>query len=371
MKRTILATILLFLIAIPILAVAQTIVENPAKPDNPRAGRIVTLEEVMRIEDTGKDFYIKAVYGLAIGSDGSVFVQDEQKQLLQFDPQGRFVRNLMKNGQGPGELTGIWDFIVKDRQVFLLGNPPKLLIFDFTGIVLNEVGLQNIVRVPNKMISSTAQGFLMYRRGQADPQAGTGWQNIPQEIVALSTKGGNPEVIESFSTPAHVEFIPTGGTRVQSFISLLFAVIDDRFLALSHTPEYLVKVFDTKNRKVTAAFKRPYKRINRPDGGGGVSTTGGSSYTPPKYLNDISRIHSVGGQIWIQTSAVDVKRGILFDVYNPEGHYLDCFFLKYKEGELNSYASLKRFFFSGGYVYFDDRTEDDLVVIRKCRLVGL
>ena len=43
------------------LAVAQTIIENPAKPDNPQAGRTVTLQEVMRIEDTGKDFYIKYV----------------------------------------------------------------------------------------------------------------------------------------------------------------------------------------------------------------------------------------------------------------------------------------------------------------------
>ena len=37
------------------LAVAQTIIENPAKPDNPRAGRGVTVKEEMRIEDTGKD----------------------------------------------------------------------------------------------------------------------------------------------------------------------------------------------------------------------------------------------------------------------------------------------------------------------------
>ena len=133
------------------VAIAQTIIENPAKPDNPRAGRVVTLEEVMRIEDKGKDFYIKAVYGLEIGSDGSVFVQDEQKQLLQFDSQGRFVRNLMKTGQGPGELTVIWDFLVKGRQVFLVGNPPKLLVFDFAGNVLNEIGLQNSVRAPQKI----------------------------------------------------------------------------------------------------------------------------------------------------------------------------------------------------------------------------
>lgn len=347
------------------------IIENPAKPDNPRAGRVVTLEEVMRIEDTGKDFYIKAVYGLQVAGDGSVFVQDEQKQLLQFDSQGRFVRNLMKTGQGPGELTGLGDFIVKERQVFLLANPPKLLVFDFAGNVLQEVGLQNAVRGPEKLIVSTAQGFLIHRRGRPDPKAGSGWQNIPQEIVAVSPTGENTEVIGNFPTPAHVEFIPKGGARTQGFLSLLFAALNDRFLAISHTPEYLVKVFDIESRKVKTAFKRPYKRISRPDGGGGVSTTGGSTYTPPKFLNDISQIHSVGEQIWIQTSAADVKRGILFDVYDREGRYLDCFFLRHKEGEIKPYESLKRLVFSGGFVYFDDKTEDDLIVIRKCRMIEL
>jgi parvulin-like peptidyl-prolyl isomerase len=82
---------ILFAIASP--AFPQMIIENPAKPDNPRAGRVVTLEEVMRIEDTGKDFYIKAVYGLQVAGDGSVFVQDEQKQLLQRGRQaGHFIR---------------------------------------------------------------------------------------------------------------------------------------------------------------------------------------------------------------------------------------------------------------------------------------
>ena len=77
------------------LASPQSTIDNPAMPRNPKAGRVVALTEEMRIVDTGEDFYIKNVYGLGVGPDGSVFVQDEQKQLLQFDPNGRFIRNLM------------------------------------------------------------------------------------------------------------------------------------------------------------------------------------------------------------------------------------------------------------------------------------
>jgi hypothetical protein len=34
--------------------------------------------------------------------DGSIFVLDE-KQFLKFDKKGKFIKNLFKKGQGPGE----------------------------------------------------------------------------------------------------------------------------------------------------------------------------------------------------------------------------------------------------------------------------
>jgi len=197
MRRTLFATSLAFSFLISASAFAQMIVENPAKPDDPRAGRVVTLKEVMRIEDKGEDFYLKSVYGLAVSRDGSVFLQDDQKQLLRFDSNGRFIRDLLKLGQGPGELTGLMSFLVADNQVNLFGNPRKVVILDYEGHLVQEVPL------------------------------------------------------------------------------------------------------------------------------------------------------------------------------DKAGRYIDCFFLKYREGKIAQSAIFKRFVFSGGFVYFDDKTGDDLVVIRKCRLIGL
>ncbi|GEM_PF-4826307 len=62
MRNAIVPLIAGILLALTSPALPQSIVENPAKPDNPRAGRVITLEEVMRIEDTGKDFYIRAAH---------------------------------------------------------------------------------------------------------------------------------------------------------------------------------------------------------------------------------------------------------------------------------------------------------------------
>jgi hypothetical protein len=47
---------LLFLSIMPVFTAAQTIVENPAKPDNPRAGRVVTLEEVISSRPNDSSF---------------------------------------------------------------------------------------------------------------------------------------------------------------------------------------------------------------------------------------------------------------------------------------------------------------------------
>jgi hypothetical protein len=142
-------------------------------------------------------------------------------------------------------------------------------------------------------------------------------------------------------------------------------------LAVAHAAEYSVRVFNLPDRKVVTSFRRPYKRIKRTASAGGVSGMGASSLKTPEYENDISRIHHRDGRLWIQTSAADEEKGILFDVFDPSGLYLDCFFLKFKKGNTRPTEAFKRFVFSDGFVYFDDRTEDDLVVIRKCRLVGL
>lgn len=354
-------------------ALPQTIVENPAKPDNPRAGRVVKLEEVMRIEDTGKDFYIKAAYGLKAAPDGSVFVRDGQDQLLQFDPQGRFIRNLMKRGQGPREMTGISDFLVTVDQIILFGNPPKLLAFDHSGNFINEIGLQSVARGPMKLILASGKGFFFSRSGRPDPKAGSGWQDIPQEIVSISLNGEKSETLGSFATPAHVNVIPSGGISMTGFLSMLYAPLDAHSIALSHTSEYLVKVFDIEARACRTAFRRSYERQRREstEAAGGVRGSGVTLIDLPPFLNDISRIHAIDGRIWIQTSTTDPKKGILFDVFTTEGKLIDQFFLKWTNSDIKPNASGKAFVFSGGHVYFDDRTEDDLVVIRKCRMIGL
>ena len=53
------------------------------------------------------------------------------------------------------------------------------------------------------------------------------------------------------------------------------------------------------------------------------------------------------------------------------GRYIDRFYLKWSDKDVDPNRVGQRFTFAGGFVYFDDKNADDLIVIKKCRLIGL
>jgi hypothetical protein len=176
----------------------------------------------------------------------------------------------------------------------------------------------------------------------------------------------------SFPIRSFVNVFPGGVSSVDASNELIIIPWgDDRFV-LAHTPEYLIKIFDAKTQKVICQFKREYKRVPRPSQSqGGISGSGGPSAERPKYMNDISDLHIVKDKILAQTSTVDPRKGILFDVFDMEGRYIDSFYLKPADQKMTPYTALRRFYFSGDYVYFSDLSNDQTIMIRKCRLIGL
>ena len=100
------------------------IIENPSKPIAANAGRIVTLKEELRLEDTGAGFFFKNPSTIRVSPRGDIFFKDGQEQALLFDPKGRFVRNLFKRGQGPGEFTSLIDTWATPDRLYLSGVPP-------------------------------------------------------------------------------------------------------------------------------------------------------------------------------------------------------------------------------------------------------
>ncbi len=97
----------------------------------------------------------------------------------------------------------------------------------------------------------------------------------------------------------------------------------------------------------------------------------GSGPDAPEFWPDIYALHIVDGRLWVQTWTVTEEKGILFDVFDTNGRYLDCFYIQSMMKDEGGRPARIHMTFAGGCAYFKEETSDGLIVIRKCRLVGL
>jgi hypothetical protein len=366
-KRRRLATIIAFLLSISAVGRAQ-VIENPTKPMAANAGRIVTLKEELRIEDTGEGYFFKNPGSIRVSPRGDIFFKDGPEQALQFDPNGRFVRNLFKKGQGPGELSSIGDTWASSDRIYLRGNPPKILIFDYEGNLVQELPLRGGL-LGGRFILADQMNILLYGMGRPDPSEGAGFRNMPWDINEIAPDGSQ-KTIGTFPIRTYIEVEQGGAIRGTSWNQLQVVALNDKSLFLNSTPEYLIENFVSDKKEVVLRFRRPYPRQKR-TGSGGVSASRGSGPLAPEFWPDIYDLHIVDGQLWVQTWTVTKEKGILFDVFNTQGRYIDSFHIQSMMKRQDGQPAWIRMTIAGGCAYFKEETSDGLIVIKKCRLVGL
>jgi len=366
MKKTVLL-IVGIIFSFP-MAMAQEIIENPEKAGNAKAGRIVTLSEDMRIADTGEGFYFKNPFTIRVSPRDDIFIYDGQEQALQFDARGRFVRNLFKKGQGPGELTVLYDIWASSDRLYLFGYPSKILIFNYDGSLDKELSTRDVGTV-GKFIWSDSDGILMSKSGRPDPAAGNGLRDFPQDIVEISTRDSTVTKISSFPIRAFIEFFPGGAASVRAWNQLHAVSLDERILVLNYTPEYRLEMYDREKGAIVRRFDRPYVRVKK-RGGAGISSTGGNRPPEPEFQTDIFSLHVVDGKTWVQTSTIVEGKGILFDVFDRGGRYVDSFYVQSPQKDASGKPANQMLTIANGFAYGRERTEDELIVIKKYRLVG-
>ena len=98
---------------------SQEIIQNPEKPLSSNAGRILEVEKMFRITDESGEFFFTRPSSLQIADDGSIFLTDEN-QFLEFTSDGKYLRNIFKKGQGPGEIQGpFFYYHLQDENIFI------------------------------------------------------------------------------------------------------------------------------------------------------------------------------------------------------------------------------------------------------------
>ena len=363
--------------ALSAAAASAQVVENPAKPKAANAGRVIAPAEVAVISDEGTDkYYFRGPHGLKTGPDGSLALLDHN-QILLFDKNGKFRANLFKKGQGPGEAAYVRACLFAgDKTVVQASSPDKLMYFDKASKYEREIPVRAQSRVMMTTLFFRGGTFYLqasdFPRVKGDPD----YVDTPQTILAVDEATGEVKTLASFPTRAFVVSSPGGASGKFGISSLIAVPLNQSLLALSHTSEYLLKIYDPKADRIVREFRRAYDRIKpepltEAQKKGGLIIDG-KHYGPPelKFQNDVKNIFARGGEIWVVTSTKDKDKGVLVDVFDGEGSYQDCFFLKLPEPALKSLISPGQSALDGDFLWVVERSEEEGTFTIRKYLIG-
>jgi len=343
------------------------VIENPKNPPNPKAGRVVPLKEVARITDEKGKFLFVQPFNVLTGHDGSVYVQ-EYNQFLKFDAQGKFVKNLLKRGQGPGELDdNLTDVIVRDKDIVLWSsNNYKLIRLELDGRLIEDRKL--VQGFLNELLGVFGGRcfFLRYEIDAAKTRARvSGIFETPRRLVIVPEKG------DAVSTPylmlcTQTIHYRTGSVSMSTISRPMPLAADDRTVFLFHSPDYLIKLLDLETGEVVRSFRREYDRVKYE-----VKTPPGyPAELVPKFHNDLCRLLWRNDRLWAVTSTYDPKKGILVDVFSREGRYLDNFYLPLFKIRKNNPQYFAPMAIHGNFLYLLEADEDDLISLIKYEIGG-
>ena len=314
-------------------------ITNPKGPSSENAGRIIRLEETMRIDDKHEGYFFQYPNNLKLAIDGSLFVKDKN-QFLKFDRNGKFLGNFFRHGQGPGELQFLENYILQEGNIVIFDRPlSKIMCLTQDGELISELKL----RIPgiDSFLTKYDENYYFFKSTSPETKGVPEIVKLDENLIAVMPDGETMQQVISF--PRLYMIMKAGNNSFIDPRAKLFRYFrDEDTIFLSHTPEYKIKLFSLKENRVLFQFSRDYERVKptkeskkyAPGGNYGKISIGGAWFEPPvaKYHLDIQMMIVVMDKLWVITSTVDEKKGILVDVFDKEGNYVDNFYLSYPEG---------------------------------------
>lgn len=353
------STIILFLCLLIIGSVqSQDFNLDQTKPLSDNPGRLIKLSETMRISDSQGGFFFRYPQIMNIDINGDIFLMDFN-QLLRFNQKGKMLHNYHREGQGPGELIQMKNYILYEDFIILCGNRPnKIIWFEKNGTLKKEFRIyKNFFSL--KLISYRNNKYYFINSFIPNIKTNKALVDAPKSIIEISGDGNDVRYLTSFPVKTFVVKYD-GGRSSQGICIFISSVHEDRYLVLCHTPEYLIKIYDFEKNQILKTFSRKYERVkeDKPDDSSIVVGMKKIEEFKKKYAQDIKDIFAVKDKIWIVTSTENNK-GTLIDIFDYLGNYLDNFYLKLKGKILAIHDN---------HIFCRERDENENAIIVKYRL---
>jgi hypothetical protein len=340
----------------------QQVIENPEKPLSKNAGRVIRLKEVMRIVDEEGKFYFREPWAIKVAHDGSIYVQEPDK-LYQFDGRGKFIRNLCKRGEGPGEFNqGLTDFFLGENEIILASsNVMKIVRFGANGALLEDLRPKG--KTFFGLLSFYNGCYYLVTRERGKYERITGFYEDDLRLILVDSQGKVTSTSPIFPFTISISIGP-GGRTGSTYISRLFTACENpRYVYLYSTPKYLVQLLDLEKKEVIRSFRREYERVK-------LATKRDVPIFMPRFHNDICRLLVHRENLWVVTSTFDKKKGILVDVFNKDGKYLDAFYLPLTkiltEERITYYAPMA---VSGDFLFTIEVGDDGQISAAKYQII--
>jgi hypothetical protein len=271
------------------------------------------------------------------------------------------LHNYHREGQGPGELIQMKNYILYEDFIILCGNRPnKIIWFEKNGTLKKEFRIyKNFFSL--KLISYRNNKYYFINSFIPNIKTNKALVDAPKSIIEISGDGNDVRYLTSFPIKTFVVKYD-GGRSSQGICIFITSVHEDRYLVLSHTPEYLIKIYDIEKNQILKTFSRKYERVeeDKHDDSGIIVGMKKIEEFKKKYAQDIKDIIAVKDKIWVVTSTENNK-GTLIDIFDYSGNYLDNFYLKLK-GEILAVHD--------NHIFCRERDENENAIIVKYRLEG-
>ena len=160
-----------------------------AEIDDKNTERRFVVQEELRIgtESGNEDYMFGDIKDIAIGTEGRIFVADQQGPIVKmYDKEGKFIRNVGREGRGPGEYTGISGMkTFQDGRVAIWNvGLTNINVFSSDGEYLESHRVNSTLNAPDLFEVGKEGEFYVKTRINRDPNKPNwqfGWLKVSPE----------------------------------------------------------------------------------------------------------------------------------------------------------------------------------------------
>jgi hypothetical protein len=192
--------------------------------------------------------------------------------------------------------------------------------------------------------------------------------DIDWKIMHVSEEGTIQEIDPVFQAQWFAQRLSQGAMIANYIVDFSAVPFGDDWLVIHHEQDYWLKMFDLRSGGVMFKFGRKYRRVKQ-EKPKREKEEGPVSLDPPvEFANDIQKLFVVGDKILVMTSTIEKTKGILVDVFDKDGEYIDNYYLPIKNIALKD---LSRYPITMGkdFLLIKEIGDDDLPSVVKYKIM--